>query len=89
MNPKPTLIRMASSAEHTNPSITEVSSTRSSSRAKRPSQKAEEIIEDAVSTRKRAKQAKKKESGSKEVFCICRKEDDGRPMVYCSECKDW
>lgn len=24
-----------------------------------------------------------------EVFCLCRKGDDGRPMVFCAECSDW
>jgi hypothetical protein len=24
-----------------------------------------------------------------EVFCACRREDDGTPMVYCGECQDW
>jgi len=26
---------------------------------------------------------------TKEMFCLCKGEDDGRPMVQCSNCNDW
>ncbi|KAL0575976.1 Transcription factor bye1 [Marasmius crinis-equi] len=43
----------------------------------------------------KAKSAVSRRAGSKgktkveEVFCSCKKGDDGTPMVYCIECKDW
>ena len=24
-----------------------------------------------------------------ELFCVCKSEDDGRPMVQCGTCHDW
>ena len=29
------------------------------------------------------------DDSSKDVFCLCKKGDDGRPMVFCAECNDW
>lgn len=25
----------------------------------------------------------------KKAYCVCRRPDDGTPMVNCSECRDW
>jgi hypothetical protein len=41
-----------------------------------------------------AKQPATKSTGkaavvAKELYCICRGEDDGRPMVQCGHCQDW
>ena len=32
--------------------------------------------------------AKAPRKGSK-AYCLCRKPDDGSPMIHCSTCKDW
>ena len=29
------------------------------------------------------------ESGSEEVYCVCRKEDDGSFMIQCDTCSIW
>ncbi|KAF5350240.1 hypothetical protein D9758_007833 [Tetrapyrgos nigripes] len=38
-----------------------------------------------------ATKAKSKKGATKapDVFCTCRRNDDGTPMVYCGECQDW
>ncbi|KAG7093685.1 hypothetical protein E1B28_007343 [Marasmius oreades] len=52
--------------------------------------------EDGVaSVKATAKPAPTRKASSKgkakveDVFCFCRKSDNGTPMVYCVECKDW
>jgi len=30
-----------------------------------------------------------KSSKKVDVYCTCKREDDGTPMIYCGECKDW
>lgn len=38
----------------------------------------------------RAVKAKTKAAAAaKKVYCLCKKPDDGTPMVNCAECKDW
>ena len=32
--------------------------------------------------------AKVARKGSK-TYCLCKKPDDGSPMIHCSQCKDW
>lgn len=83
----------------------EMPSLRQSSRTKRPSQRAEEILEESRDQeRNPSLQAGKSVAGegkgqgkerniktdtAAEVFCLCRKGDDGKPMVFCAECNDW
>ncbi|SJL03788.1 uncharacterized protein ARMOST_07145 [Armillaria ostoyae] len=35
------------------------------------------------------KSIRTKTTKSKKVYCICRKGDDGTPMIQCAECTDW
>ncbi|PBK99443.1 hypothetical protein ARMGADRAFT_503355 [Armillaria gallica] len=35
------------------------------------------------------KSTRTKVTKSKNVYCICRKGDDGTPMIQCAECTDW
>ncbi|KAK0188946.1 hypothetical protein F5146DRAFT_688014 [Armillaria mellea] len=35
------------------------------------------------------KSTRTKATKSKKVYCICRKGDDGTPMIQCAECTDW
>lgn len=32
--------------------------------------------------------AKASKRGAK-TYCLCKKVDDGSPMIHCSSCKDW
>ena len=32
---------------------------------------------------------RKSKAAAKKEYCICKRPDDGTPMVSCSECKDW
>ncbi|KAK0202607.1 hypothetical protein DFS33DRAFT_1341611 [Desarmillaria ectypa] len=35
------------------------------------------------------KSTRTKATKSEKVYCICRKDDDGTPMIQCTECTDW
>ena len=37
----------------------------------------------------RAQTTTKVNKGAQNVYCICRKGDDGSPMIFCSHCQEW
>jgi hypothetical protein len=43
----------------------------------------------AVGSRGKGKTQRKTRAAAKKHYCVCKKPDDGTPMVNCSECKDW
>lgn len=76
-------------------------SLRSSSRLRKPSRKAVEEMEhtqeegvteqmaDSEKSGKEVTDKREKSSEKAEEFCICRKGDDGKPMVLCANCDEW
>lgn len=52
----------------------------------------EELVnkdEEAAAAEDEARDEDDMSEKSNEAFCLCRKGDDGRPMVFCAECHDW
>lgn len=71
--------------------------SRHSSRLRKPSRK---VVEESQKTEDKAMANSEKfvqssieepeeTTGNEEEFCICRKGDDGKPMVLCSNCNEW
>lgn len=71
--------------------------SRYSSRLRKPSRKAVEEMEmgqaqEGGVNEQKAESEKSGEKSSEKVaeeFCICRKGDDGKPMVLCANCNEW
>ncbi|WFD04400.1 Transcription factor bye1 [Malassezia obtusa] len=86
-------------------SASESTSVRRGSRAKRPTQRFEPAEHAPKPVEKRPRRATAKSSRAKhraeddveddeaesddEVYCICRKSNDGSPMICCSTCGEW
>ena len=76
-------------------------SLRSSSRLRKPSRKVVEEMEhtqeegvseqvaDYEKSGKEVMENREKSTEKAEEFCICRKGDDGKPMVLCANCDEW
>ncbi|PWN37836.1 uncharacterized protein FA14DRAFT_170608 [Meira miltonrushii] len=85
---------MGKEADVTETSEETTRGSRYSSRLRKPSRKAVEEMgqaQDGVNEEKAdsEKSGEKSIRNAAEEFCICRKGDDGKPMVLCANCNEW
>ncbi|KAI0629133.1 hypothetical protein C8Q77DRAFT_307225 [Trametes polyzona] len=73
-------------------------STRSAARSRQASRTTEPSVQDSATAAAHDEEYQKTNGSSgrtrvtrksSKTYCVCKKPDDGSPMIHCSSCKDW